>query len=53
MDIQWRLNKAGTIPQLTVDGIAGTNTRKALEAFQTKLGTTTWPDTWVALEKIS
>jgi len=52
-DVQWRLNDAGANPTLTVDGLAGPETRAALAAFQTKNGLQIdgllGPQTWRAL----
>jgi hypothetical protein len=53
-DLQWRLNKAGAAPALTVDGHAGPLTRAALAAFQDKHGLfvddRVGPATWAALD---
>jgi len=55
MDLQWRLNKAGAKPAVTVDGSAGPATIGALEAFQTAQGLTAdgvlGPLTWAALDR--
>ncbi len=37
-DLQWRLNRAGAAPALTIDGFAGPLTRAAIAAFQSKHG---------------
>jgi hypothetical protein len=54
-DLQFRLNKAGAQPPLTVDGQAGTLTRNAIAKFQGAHGLyidgLIGPKTWAALER--
>jgi len=53
-DLQWRLNMAGAMPQLAVDGFAGPATRVAIAEFQQKNGCfidgLIGPQTWQALD---
>lgn len=53
-DLQWRLNKAGAIPKLDVDGFAGGLTRNAIARFQAThslyIDGLIGPKTWSALD---
>lgn len=53
-DLQWRLNKAGATPALTVDGVAGNATRTAIRKFQydhkLDVDGLLGPKTWAALD---
>ena len=54
-DLQYRLNKAGASPALTIDGLAGDATRIALRSFQATHGlaidAVAGPATWSALHR--
>ena len=53
--MQWKLNLAGTLPPLTVDGDFGAGSKKAVKAFQKSRGLKddgdVGPKTWAALEQ--
>jgi hypothetical protein len=53
-DLQWRLNQAGALPALRIDGFAGPLTRNAIARFQATHGLSIdglmGPKTWAALD---